>query len=291
MNYLLRVTEEQKCVYYPHMEHSTYTVIIPTLNEEACLPRLLESLVCQTMRDFEVIVVDGGSVDRTVAIARSFASKLRLTVRSLDRASLPAQRNLGAREANSTWLVFVDADSELLPYFFVRLSAFIQETNSQFVTTWFRPDSDSASDALVTLLMNMVYEVSLRMNRPVSPGPLTCITKRAFDAAGGYDETRKWGEDYDFSMKVKKIGVSLSVLRETLYRVSLRRFRREKKGKLLGMYARIIASILFTGNAPRYVSGYIMGGGMYTKSDRGGKIQALEAFERKIKHLVREMME
>ena len=56
----------------------TYSVIIPTLNEEKFLPNLLESLIVQTDKHFEVIVVDGSSKDKTVAIAGRAAVRARL---------------------------------------------------------------------------------------------------------------------------------------------------------------------------------------------------------------------
>ena len=49
-----------------------YSVIIPTLNEEKFLPKLLTSLAAQTRREFEVIVVDGASEDKTRTMAESF---------------------------------------------------------------------------------------------------------------------------------------------------------------------------------------------------------------------------
>jgi glycosyltransferase involved in cell wall biosynthesis len=74
------------------------SIVIPALNEEHFLPHLLTSLTKQTKSDFEVIVVDGSSTDRTVEVARSFGTKLpKLEVIVSQKASLPLQRNLGAR--------------------------------------------------------------------------------------------------------------------------------------------------------------------------------------------------
>jgi len=60
------------------------SVVIPTLNEEAVIARCLESLAAQTLADdaFETIVVDNGSQDRTIAIARGFQGRLRLRLSS-----------------------------------------------------------------------------------------------------------------------------------------------------------------------------------------------------------------
>src|SRR5690348_11138372 len=101
-----------------------YSIIIPALNEEKFLPNLLTSLASQTKKDFEVIVVDGSSKDKTVSRARSFHKTvpgLRVVISKI--ASLPLQRNIGAKAAKGEWLIFVDADSILLPYFIERISS------------------------------------------------------------------------------------------------------------------------------------------------------------------------
>ena len=94
-----------------------FSIIIPTLNEELFLPTLLVSLTEQSFGDFEVIVIDGSSADKTVAIASSFEKKLpRLEIIVSKIAGLPLQRNLGAKAARGSYFIFVDADSVLFPY-------------------------------------------------------------------------------------------------------------------------------------------------------------------------------
>src|SRR3990172_1161417 len=103
-----------------------FSVIIPTLNEQKFLPNLLTSLSEQSYRDFEVIIVDGGSEDKTVVRARSYKKKLpSLTIIEHARRGVSAQRNEGAASARGEWLVFIDADSILMPYAFDRFVTFI----------------------------------------------------------------------------------------------------------------------------------------------------------------------
>ncbi len=85
------------------------SVIIPTLNEEKALPETLPHLLRQ-QGDFEVIVVDGGSIDRTGAIVRRERA-VRLLTAPKGRA---AQMNFGAQHATGDWLLFLHADT-LLP--------------------------------------------------------------------------------------------------------------------------------------------------------------------------------
>jgi rSAM/selenodomain-associated transferase 2 len=85
------------------------SVIIPTLNEEIALPSTLLSLMEQP-GDYEVIVVDGGSTDRTCELVRE-EPRARLLTAPKGRAS---QMNTGAKQAGGEWLLFLHADT-LLP--------------------------------------------------------------------------------------------------------------------------------------------------------------------------------
>lgn len=89
---------------------SYFSVIIPTLNEEPNIERLLKSLERQTFKDFEVIIVDGGSRDRTVEIAKKFSAKVHVK-RNLKE--FPS-RNYGAKVSQGKVLLFLSADV-LLP--------------------------------------------------------------------------------------------------------------------------------------------------------------------------------
>ncbi len=89
------------------------SIIIPTFNEEECLPLLLKQIKKQSFKDFEIIVADAYSKDRTVEIAKSFGCK---TV----KGGLPAKgRNQGAKAAQGDIFLFMDADNIFLPQDFL----------------------------------------------------------------------------------------------------------------------------------------------------------------------------
>lgn len=271
------------------MTSPRFSVIIPTLNEEKFLPNLLASLAEQSLKNFEVIVVDGSSKDKTVAIAQEHKRNLSLRVIVSRQASLPLQRNLGGRAAKGDWLVFVDADSVLLPYFFDRVGDFIKKENPQIFTTWLRPDSEVPGDAMVALLGNLMVEGTLLFKRPQAPGPLTVMKSQVFELVNGYDESLSFGEDVDFGRRVYEQGIPLQILRETLYIWSLRRFRRQGTLRVIQTYAKAIFSVLLTKRPPKHIPGYIMGGHLYTEKRKSRSL--LERYEKKLKRLMKELFE
>ena len=81
------------------MANPHFSIVIPCLNEEKYLPKLLTNLEKQTLKDFEVIVVDGQSEDKTLAKATSFNNRLKIKTLKADKRNVSFQRNLGAKNA------------------------------------------------------------------------------------------------------------------------------------------------------------------------------------------------
>ncbi|MCW3998718.1 MAG: glycosyltransferase [Candidatus Bathyarchaeota archaeon] len=87
------------------------SIIVPTYNSERVLEACLNSVIAQTYKPLEVILVDGGSTDRTL----SLASKYPLTIIRSEKASRTYQRNLGALRSKGKWLLFLDSDETIHP--------------------------------------------------------------------------------------------------------------------------------------------------------------------------------
>ncbi len=266
-----------------------FSVVIPTLNEEKYLPRLLDSLVRQTQKNFEVIVIDGKSKDNTLSVAKGYAKKLpQYYAFLLKHANTSLQRNEGAKRARGEWLVFLDADSIVLPFFFERIEQFITKEHPHVFTAWSRSDSEQPSDALTSLLINMYIEGSILFKRPVSPGPLTIIEKGVFDKVGGYDLDIKFAEDYDLTRRIVARGYTCTVLRDTLYVYSLRHVRKIGKLKFFQTFTLAAIPVIFTKRSFRSLPWYETGGQVYSQS-AGKKKTPFRLFERKIKAFMKEL--
>lgn len=90
-----------------------FSVIIPAYNSEATLARALDSVFAQTWPAHEVIVIDDGSSDDTLQVARGFGDRVRIIHQS--NAGVSMARNRGAEAATGDWLAFLDADDWYYP--------------------------------------------------------------------------------------------------------------------------------------------------------------------------------
>lgn len=91
------------------------SVIIPCYNSARYLEECMDSVLSQSMEDFEVILIDDGSTDDTLVLARQIAAAdSRVCVLAQANAGVSAARNLGLEHARGEWVTFVDSD-DLLP--------------------------------------------------------------------------------------------------------------------------------------------------------------------------------
>ena len=100
------------------------SVIIPTYNRAALAPEAVASVLAQTWRDFEVLVVDDASTDGTAAALAAFGSRIRL-LRHAFRLGVAAARNLGICAARGQWLAFLDSDDLWRPEKLARQMAYL----------------------------------------------------------------------------------------------------------------------------------------------------------------------
>jgi glycosyltransferase involved in cell wall biosynthesis len=119
--------------------------VIPAYNAEAYLRETLESVMRSTLRDFEIIVIDDGSKDRTAEVAASFPSQVRLV--SQANAGMSASRNRGLAMSDSEFVALLDSDDIWHPQKLeFQLRALHQRNDHDFCFTRFTPWwGDSAS--------------------------------------------------------------------------------------------------------------------------------------------------
>ncbi len=245
-----------------------FSVIIPTLNEEKFLPKLLNNLEKQTDKDFEVIIVDTLSKDKTEQVAKSFI-KLPLRFFSRQAPNVAAQRNFGAEVAVGQYLIFLDADTTVNPSFIKRLKAVIKKEKGLIFIPRVDPKEKHQFPEmqLVYPLINLLVEISQNFGKPLSAGGNMIWEKHFFKLVGGFDEKLDITEDHDIIRKAHRWGVKVKMIHSVKINFSLRRMKRE--GRLRLFYKILISHLhlAFNERLTKKMFTYEMGGHLYKGSN------------------------
>ena len=212
------------------------SVIIPALNEERLLARLLEEFTPERRQRFglEIIVSDGGSDDGTTTIAeaaveRGLATRL-VSWRQKRRQTIAEGRNAGADAASAPILVFLNADT--LPKNADDLFASVErwaenERLSPAAATpvHIAPDERLWSDVVFHFFMNRYVRLLNVIGVGMGRGECQIIRREDFYAVGAYNASIVAGEDFDLYMRLRKRGDVRWLPEATVYE-SPRRFRK-----------------------------------------------------------------
>lgn len=184
-----------------------FSVVIPAKNEETNLERCLDSLngLDFDPEQFEVVVVDNGSTDRTVLVAGERGAR----VIEAPRATIAQLRNLGAENSSGEIIAFLDADCAVSPGWLKAAArhldpgtgvvafgspAIVPDGGTWVQQTWF----------LVRGKPNQVVEVDWLESANLM------VRRSAFAALGGFNETLVTCEDYDLTSRLKTLGKIIS---------------------------------------------------------------------------------
>ena len=202
------------------------SIIIPTLNEEKHIRKLLKTLRRQTYKDFEIIIIDGNSKDTTRKIINRFAKlypKVKLIVEK--KKSVGRARNLGAKQAKGKYLLFLDADTLLSRHFLRKSIIEFEEKKMDIATADFKPLCKDSSHTIYSRMQNVIVWLS-QFVRPVAQGAFILVKRSLFDKITGFDEKIKLAEDVNFVERATEYG-KFGVLNTVRVSISSRRLTQE----------------------------------------------------------------
>lgn len=237
-----------------------FSIVIPTLNEEKYLPRLLTDLVNQKRKNFEVVVVDASSTDKTKAKALEFKTALLIRFFQVNQENVAYSRNFGAQKARGEYLVFLDADSRIKSSFTKILKKTIDKKTGLLFIPYVIADDNDPQIKIIFSLVNFLVEFSQNLTKPFSSGGSIIIDRNFFYKLGGFDQKLFISEDHNLVQRAYQWGVKAKFLRETKVKFSLRRMRKE--GQLTIFYKYLLATIhvLTSGGVKKKIFEYQMGG-------------------------------
>lgn len=181
---------------------SSISVIIPAYNRWPMLCDAIESVLAQSYRGFELIVVDDGSEDGTVAQLQRYGSAVRVI--SQPRRGVAAARNLGVRRSDGRYLAFLDSDDSWNP----------KKLEIQIALMESRPEIRICQTEEIWIRNGVRVNPKKRHRKPsgdffrasldlclVSPSAVM-MTRELFDGVGGFDEAFTVCEDYDLWLRI-----------------------------------------------------------------------------------------
>jgi len=132
----------------------TLSVVVPSYNVEDYIGECLDSILSQSFKDFEIIIVIDGATDRTHEIALQYQSKdKRIRIHSQDNAGLSGARNSGAALARGEFIWFIDSDDTIQPDAISRMVKTLQKSGSDFVVASYnRLKSDKVKESAQWIL-------------------------------------------------------------------------------------------------------------------------------------------
>ena len=178
------------------------SIIIPTKNEEKNLPLCLKALlVLDYPKDkYEIIVIDNGSTDKTVQIAKNYGAKVFIK----PELTIAALRNYGAKVANGSLLAFVDADVILdKSWLKTAIHCLTSDENIGCAGAFPFPPNESGWVAKTWWILQ--NPISLNSNQEVGwlPSMSMLVKKSAFTVIGGFSPNLITCEDVDFCYRLR----------------------------------------------------------------------------------------
>ena len=186
------------------------SVVIPAHNAARYLPEALQSVIAQTYRPIEIILVDDGSVDNTVSVASEFPG---VKIISQENSGPAAARNRGVAEAKGPLIAFQDADDVWDVKKLSRQAArFEQRPDLELCTcqilNFWTPDKEEEAAHYNDPRLGQVYSGFVMQT--------LLVRRSAFDRIGLLRTEFRTGEDSDWFMRAKDLGATMEIVPEVL---------------------------------------------------------------------------
>jgi len=183
------------------------SVIIPTYNRDKFIGEAIQSVLDQTFRDFEILVIDDGSTDETAGVIKSFLDDRVRYIYQANQGRSHA-RNHGLKKAAGLYIAFLDSDDLYLPGK-VELQVAYLDSNPEVgmvYTSAYCVDEDGSMlrDSYLASISGHIYK-DIAFYVPVTITLPTVMARReVFDRVGGFDEKMERFEDTDMWRRIAK---------------------------------------------------------------------------------------
>ena len=188
------------------------SVIIPCFNSERFIARAIESVLKQTYKNYEIIVVDNNSSDNTISIIYDYRNRYPSIIAVLHeyKKGAPAARNKGLCEAKSEWIQFLDSDDELLQTKLERQMEIADSSGVDVVvgsSYTYKVNKNKLEKSIRYTESDNVWKGLLTSKLGITSANLW--RRKALLAVNGWDENRNSSQEYDLLFRLLKSGFTI----------------------------------------------------------------------------------
>ncbi|MDB4409983.1 glycosyltransferase family 2 protein, partial [Gammaproteobacteria bacterium] len=187
-------------------ETPSFSVVIPLHNKEQHISRAVESVIRQSYRDFELIVVNDGSTDNSMSIIRKFGNHLKIIEQQ--NKGVSSARNTGIRQAKNDYIAFLDADDEWHFDFLSHIASMIRDFPQAgiYCTNYYKKLGKQTTLACSTTSNTepctiKYFSIAAYDSTPVSSSSV-CIPRKVLEHAGLFPENIRLYEDLYLWIKI-----------------------------------------------------------------------------------------
>ena len=176
------------------------SVIIPLYNKAHTIVNTLNTVMNQSYKDFEVIIINDGSTDNGVEIINRSFNDNRIKVINQKNSGVSAARNNGVKYSSGEWVVFLDADDEWLPDFLMTIHFISERYPDADMIGTAGYHKDFCTNSLSVMVISKYIGETKKLNYFINPDTMphlgaTAIKKIKFINVGGFHENVKVSED------------------------------------------------------------------------------------------------
>jgi glycosyltransferase involved in cell wall biosynthesis len=188
---------------------SFFTVIIPLYNKEKYIENAIKSVLNQTFTDFNLLIINDFSTDKSVEIASKYISDTVEIIHHEKNAGLAAARNTGIKNSNSNYITYLDADDLWKPTFLESIFQLIQNfpearifgTNYEEVWDNIIKIPHNGSEILAIDFTGYINFFKINVKQGIYNHGSVCFHKEVFEKVGFYNEKINFSEDLDFNIR------------------------------------------------------------------------------------------
>ncbi len=183
-----------------------FSIIIPYYKKRNYIERCIDSVLNQTFKDFEIIVVDDGSLDNiSVLCSKKYGDKVKLLTQ--ENQGVSSARNTGIAHATNDYIAFLDADDYWHQEYLMTVYKTINITDSDLISTGFTNNVLELQKGKVNLVFNEMSEDEYLLKSTYSAiinSSAVIVKKDIYNKTSGFDVGLKRGEDIEMWLRLVK---------------------------------------------------------------------------------------